>query len=403
VCEAKELGIVEPDWLCCPITKEMFRDPVVIESGNTYEFSTLEKWWKDKNTNDPLTNEELTNKVVTNRDKRREVDSWLQAHPYYVPCGWESRDILPPPKPPRYVTQAAQAGAADRDDVSPHADQDVQPWWEEPDPKKESDEAAETRERPQEEHAERSDCKSLRTLFKSDKARVFVDFHSVERSQAIHLQVEEILDGEVLREAEDFADLISPVFRVVLQGASGGKVPDGQTVDLIVELEDVEDNLNTDSLVFIKRSEELDGMWCGVSGGIFDLVPSDCGKGLVLRGRVATDSFSWWGVAKCHVKVAAHHINSDGRRKLRFIVYSGAPVGSYPIPRNKDDVRKDPASSRNIAWLLHVSAQPKGGRSCPQRWSGVQVQGKKNSVVKSSSAKWKHKGSIETLTVNWKT
>jgi hypothetical protein len=117
---------------------------------------------------------------------------------------------------------------------------------------------------------------ALQTLIKSDKARVFVDFHSFERSQAIHLQVEEILDGEVLHEAQDFADLISPVFRVVLQGARGGKVPDGQTVDLIVELE-----------------------------------PSECGKGLLLRGRVATDSFSWWGVAKCHVKVAAHHVGVD--------------------------------------------------------------------------------------------
>jgi hypothetical protein len=145
---------------------------------------------------------------------------------------------------------------------------------------------------------ERADCKSLQTLFKSEKSRVSVDFHSFERIQAIHLQVEEILDGQVLREAEDFADLISPVFRVVLQGASGDKVPDGLTVNLIVELEDVEGNLNTDSLVFIKKSEEPDGVWCGVSGGTFDLVPSECGKGLVLRGRVATDSFSWWGVAK---------------------------------------------------------------------------------------------------------
>ena len=41
-------------------------------------------------------------------------------------------------------------------------------------------------------------CKSLQTLFNSDKARVFVDFNSFERIQAIHLQVEEILDGKVL-------------------------------------------------------------------------------------------------------------------------------------------------------------------------------------------------------------
>ena len=69
--------IDEPEWLCCPITKEMFRDPVMVpESGTTYEFSTLEKWWTGKKPKDLLSNEELKSTVViTNRDKRREVDS----------------------------------------------------------------------------------------------------------------------------------------------------------------------------------------------------------------------------------------------------------------------------------------------------------------------------------------
>jgi hypothetical protein len=289
--------------------------------------------------------------------------------------------------------------------------QDVQPWWEEPDPKKDSDGSAKMRESPQEQHAgtvgavkERADCKSRQTLFESNKSRVSVDFHSFERSQAIHLQVEEILNGEVLREAYDFADLISPVFRVVLQGASGGKVPDGQTVDLIVELEDVEDKLNTDSLVFIKKSEEPDGMWCGVSGGTFDLVPSEREKGRLLRGRVTTDSFSLWGVAKCHVKVAAHHIESDGKRKLRFIVYSGAPVGSYPIPRNTYEVRKDPASSRNTlvpmlrGFFMYQHSQVREEVVLRDGLEfTIQVQGKKDGVVKSSSekSKWVHKRSID--------
>jgi hypothetical protein len=342
----------------------------------------------------------------------------LQEHANYMPSGWESLDIPPHPNHPRHVTKAAQAGAArlhaDRDvqdDVSPHAGQDVQPWWEESKPKKESDGASKMRERPQEERAgtvgaveERTDGKSLQTLLKSDKSRVSVDFHSFERRQAIHLQVEEILDGEVLREAEDFADLISPVFRVVLQGASGGKVSDGQTVDLIVELVEVDDNLNTDSLVFIKKSEESESMWCGVSGGTFDLVPSESGKGLLLRGRVTTDSFSLWCVAKCHVKVAAHHIESDGRRKLRFIVYSGAPVGSYPIPRNKDDVRKDPASSRNTlvpmlrGFFMYPHSQMREEVVLRDGLEfTIQVQGTKNGVVKSSSekSKWWHGRSID--------
>ena len=75
-----------------------------------------------------------------------------------------------------------------------------------------------------------------------------------------------------------------------------------------------------------------------MSGGTFDLVPSEGGKGLVLRGRVATDSFSWWGVACCHVKVAAHHIQKGQNRRLQFIIYSGEPKGSYPIPRNLMDL-----------------------------------------------------------------
>jgi hypothetical protein len=106
--------IDEPDWLCCPITNEMFRDPVMVPaSGTTYEFSTLEKWWKGKEPRDPLSNVELkSTEVITDWNKRREVDSWLQTHPDYVPSGWDSRDIPPVPKPPRTVTQEAKAGAA---------------------------------------------------------------------------------------------------------------------------------------------------------------------------------------------------------------------------------------------------------------------------------------------------
>jgi hypothetical protein len=244
---------------------------------------------------------------------------------------------------------------------------------------------------------EKNSCKSLQTLFNSDKARVFVDFNSFERSQAIHLQVEEILDGQVLREAEDFADLISPVFRVVLQGASGGKVPDGQTVDLIVELDDVDDNLNTDSLVFIKKSEVPDGIWCGLSGGTFDLVPSERGKGLVLRGRVSTNSFSWFGVACCHVKVAAHHIQEGQKRRLQFIIYSGEPKGSYPIPRNFKDLTSFPGTHAPKLcgfFMFQRSQGPivlKHGREFT-----IQVEAKgegSDVVVKEGTVKWIHESS----------
>jgi hypothetical protein len=44
----------EPEWLCCPITKEMFRDPVIVPAASTsFEFSTLEKCWKGKEPKEP--------------------------------------------------------------------------------------------------------------------------------------------------------------------------------------------------------------------------------------------------------------------------------------------------------------------------------------------------------------
>ena len=127
-----------------------------------------------------------------------------------------------------------------------------------------------------------------------------------------------------------------------------------------------------------------------MSGGTFDLVPSERGNCPVLRGRVATDSFSDWGVAKCHVKVAAHHVGVDTervhRRKLRFIVYSGAPVWSYPIPRNTCLVRKDSASSRNTLVPMLCGFFMYQHSQAQEEIALKDVQGKKNSVVISSSA-----------------
>jgi len=74
-----------------------------------------------------------------------------------------------------------------------------------------------------------------------------------------------------------------------------------------------------------------------VSGGEFTMVPTETGPRL--RGRIKTDSFSFWGVAFCLVKVAAHHIQiGQAPRKLRFIVYSSELRGSYPIPKDMNNL-----------------------------------------------------------------
>lgn len=44
-----------PDFLKCPISDELMEDPVVIQSGHTYEKAMIEKHFKKNGATDPIT------------------------------------------------------------------------------------------------------------------------------------------------------------------------------------------------------------------------------------------------------------------------------------------------------------------------------------------------------------
>jgi len=79
-----------PDQLCCPITHDLFRDPVFAVSGNTYDRDAITGFWKFvKSPRDPRTNEVLEcTKLITNWDMRRQVVAWLDQNPGSRPPGW---------------------------------------------------------------------------------------------------------------------------------------------------------------------------------------------------------------------------------------------------------------------------------------------------------------------------
>ena len=65
-----------PEALCCPITQQLFRDPVMNSLGNTYERAALLRAWAGPPgaRRDPLTNEAVPDtRLVPNQDKRRQV------------------------------------------------------------------------------------------------------------------------------------------------------------------------------------------------------------------------------------------------------------------------------------------------------------------------------------------
>ena len=90
----------EPEVLMCPITRTVFRDPVmVVDSGHTYERSAILSHFERNGAKDPLTRRALSStKVMTNWAMRHVVQDWLDKHPGVTPDGWDSRELLEPSK-----------------------------------------------------------------------------------------------------------------------------------------------------------------------------------------------------------------------------------------------------------------------------------------------------------------
>ena len=90
----------EPEELMCPITRTMFRDPVMLfDSGHTYERNDILAHFARNGAKDPLTRLALSStKVTTNWVVRPIVQAWLDKHPGVTPDGWDSRELLEPSK-----------------------------------------------------------------------------------------------------------------------------------------------------------------------------------------------------------------------------------------------------------------------------------------------------------------
>ena len=90
--------VAEPEVPLCPITRIMFRDPVVVvESGHTYERSAVLSHFERDGAKDPITGRDLSSTTVTtNRTVRQIVQAWLDRHPDVTPDGWDCRELLEP-------------------------------------------------------------------------------------------------------------------------------------------------------------------------------------------------------------------------------------------------------------------------------------------------------------------
>ncbi|CAN4121112.1 unnamed protein product [Withania somnifera] len=72
-----------PKDFVCPITGQIFNDPVTLETGQTYEGKAIQEWIKRGNTTCPITRQSLSAATLpkTNYVLKRLITSWREQHP----------------------------------------------------------------------------------------------------------------------------------------------------------------------------------------------------------------------------------------------------------------------------------------------------------------------------------
>lgn len=96
-----------PKDFVCPITSQLFNDPVTLETGQTYERKAILEWLERGNSTCPITRQQLhsTQLPKTNYVLKRLIASWQDQHPYSTPARMET----PPPKSASDTNQLGHA------------------------------------------------------------------------------------------------------------------------------------------------------------------------------------------------------------------------------------------------------------------------------------------------------
>ena len=71
-----------PDKFICPISHQIFNNPVIAFDGFNYEKECIEKWF-EKNNRSPLTNQILNTNFYPNSSLKNEIHEWLKINPKY--------------------------------------------------------------------------------------------------------------------------------------------------------------------------------------------------------------------------------------------------------------------------------------------------------------------------------
>lgn len=92
------MTVVVPEHLKCPITMEIFRDPVCFSNdpeGHCFERDCALEVMRSNRMN-PITRQNISTDVflITNRIVKHAIEDFLNQHPDFTPAGWRSRNEM---------------------------------------------------------------------------------------------------------------------------------------------------------------------------------------------------------------------------------------------------------------------------------------------------------------------
>ncbi|KAK2656198.1 hypothetical protein Ddye_009250 [Dipteronia dyeriana] len=96
----EEAPMTIPDLFTCPISLDLFTDPVTLSTGQTYDRSSIEKWLSDGNLTCPVTMQRLHDPttIVPNHTLRHLINQWIQLghhfHSHYFTATTDSLHTL---------------------------------------------------------------------------------------------------------------------------------------------------------------------------------------------------------------------------------------------------------------------------------------------------------------------
>ncbi|XP_061343733.1 U-box domain-containing protein 26-like [Gastrolobium bilobum] len=90
-----QIEIAIPQLFRCPISLDLFEDPVTLCTGQTYDRSSIEKWLAAGNLTCPVTMQKLHDlSIVPNHTLRHLIDQWFQLDPQFDPGNSATVDYL---------------------------------------------------------------------------------------------------------------------------------------------------------------------------------------------------------------------------------------------------------------------------------------------------------------------